>query len=206
MPDAGGGGSGGGGAGTPGTRNSPVPGYGVSGSRAEKKYPLKANFGPGFELMSEDGEFQFQFHQETQFDAREFDPNGDDFARSGFVFPRVRAFFNGRVTKPIEYTVSLNRGFGGLDVLDAFVNFRYDDRAQLKVGRFMTPFNYEQFAIQNMWLFAPERSLFTSNLGLNRQLGRAALGHRSSSSGSTTPSASSTARGTRSRTSTRPRT
>ena len=26
----------------------------------------------------------------------------------------------------------------------------------------MTPFNYEQFAIQNMWLFAPERSLFTA--------------------------------------------
>ena len=121
--------------------------------------------------MSEDGEFQFQFHQEVQFDAREFDPNGDEFARSGFVFPRVRSFFNGRVTRPIEYTVSINRGFGGLDVLDAFLNFRYDDRAQLKVGRFMTPFNYEQFAIQNMWLFAPERSLFTANLGLNRQLG-----------------------------------
>ena len=156
--------------------------------------------------MSEDGEFQLQFHQEAQFDAREFDPNGDEFARSGFVFPRVRAFFNGRVTKPIEYTVSLNRGFGGLDVLDAFVNFRYDDRAQLKVGRFMTPFNYEQFAIQNMWLFAPERSLFTANLGLNRQLGRAALGHPLRASGSITPSASSTGRGTRSRTSTRPRT
>jgi phosphate-selective porin OprO/OprP len=121
--------------------------------------------------MTEDGEFQFQFHQEVQFDAREFDPNGDEFARSGFVFPRVRSFFNGRVTKPVEYTVSINRGFGGLDILDAFLNFRYDDRAQLKVGRFMTPFNYEQFAIQNMWLFAPERSLFTANLGLNRQLG-----------------------------------
>jgi phosphate-selective porin OprO/OprP len=156
---------------TPGGRLSSVPGYGVSGAQAEKKSPLKANFGPGFELMSEDQEFQLQFHQETQFDARAFDPNGDDFARSGFVFPRVRAFFNGRVTKPVEYALSFNRGFSTLDLLDAFVNFHYDDRVQLKIGRFMTPFNYEQFAIQNMWLFTPERSLFTSNLGLNRQLG-----------------------------------
>ena len=59
-------------------------------TRAPKtKTPLKANFGPGFELMSEDGEFQLQFHQEVQFDAREFDPNGDEFARSGFVIPRA---------------------------------------------------------------------------------------------------------------------
>ncbi|AGA30180.1 OprO/OprP family phosphate-selective porin [Singulisphaera acidiphila] len=156
---------------TPGGRRSPIPGYGISGATAEKKSPLKANFGPGFELMTEDKEFQLQLHQETQFDARTFIPHGDDYARSGFVFPRVRLFFNGRITQPIEYTISLNRGFSGLDLLDGFVNFRYDDRAQLKVGRFMTPFNYEQFAIQNMWLFAPERSLFTSNLGLNRQLG-----------------------------------
>ena len=110
------------------------------------------------------------------------------------------------MTKPVEYTVSINRGFGGLDILDAFLNFHYDDRAQLKVGRFMTPFNYEQFAIQNMWLFAPERSLFTSNLGLNRQLGVQLWGIALRASGSITPSASSTARGTRTRTSTRPRT
>ena len=50
--------------------------------------------------MTEDEEFQLQVHQETQFDARSFDPNGDEFARSGFVFPRVRLFFNGRLTKP----------------------------------------------------------------------------------------------------------
>jgi len=156
---------------TPGGRRSPIPGSGVSGARAEKKIPLKANFGPGFELMTEDQEFQLQFHQETQLDARTFSPHGDEFARSGFVFPRVRAFFNGRLTKPIEYTLSLNRGFSGLDLLEAYVNFHYDDRFQLKVGRYMTPFNYEQFAVQNMWLLAPERSLFTSNLGLNRQLG-----------------------------------
>jgi phosphate-selective porin OprO and OprP len=156
----------------PGGRLSPVPGYGaVTGAQAQKKTPLNGSFGPGFELMSEDEEFQVQLHQETQLDLKEFDPNGDAFARSGFVFPRVRLFFTGRLTKPWEYAVSLNRGFSSIDILDAFLNYHRDDRMQLKAGRFMTPFNYEQFAIQNMWLFAPERSLFTANLGLNRMIG-----------------------------------
>ena len=48
----------------------PQPGNGDSDSSVEKKRPLKGNFGPGFELTTEDGEFQLQFHQETQFDAR----------------------------------------------------------------------------------------------------------------------------------------
>lgn len=156
----------------PGGRRSPVPGYSaVSSSKAQKKASLLTNFGPGFELMSDDEEFQLQIHQETQLDYKVFEPHGDIYARSGFVFPRVRLFFNGRVTKQWEYTVSLNRGLGAIDVLDAFVNYHSDDRLQLKAGRFMTPFNYEQFAIQNMWLMAPERSLFTANLGLNRMLG-----------------------------------
>ncbi|WP_435017688.1 OprO/OprP family phosphate-selective porin [Tundrisphaera sp. TA3] len=162
----------------PGGRRSPIPGYNaVSGSKAQKKVPLGASFGPGFELMSDDEEFQLQVHQETQLDFKEFDPNGDQYARSGFVFPRVRLFFNGRVTKPWEYTVSLNRGLGSIDILDAFVNYHQDDRLQIKAGRFMTPFNYEQFAIQNMWLVTPERSLFTANLGLNRMLGVQAWGN-----------------------------
>ncbi len=153
-------------------RNPAAPNYqGVSGAKSSKNTPLQADFGPGFQLQSSDGEYQVQFHQETQLDYRAFDPTGEEFARQGFVIPRVRAFANGRVTKGLDYMVSVNRGFGNLDILDAWVNFHPSDKFQVKLGRFMTPMNYEQFAIQNMWLIAPERSLFTSNLGLNRQLG-----------------------------------
>jgi phosphate-selective porin OprO/OprP len=40
----------------------------------------------------------------------------------------------------------------------------------------MTPLTYDQFAIRNIWLPTPERSLFTTNLGLNRQVGGMAWG------------------------------
>src|SRR5262249_32614349 len=71
----------------------------------------------------------------------------------------------------IEYVFSINRGLNSLDLLDAFVNFHPDDRFQVRFGRYMTPLTYDQFAIRPMSLPTPERSLFTTNLGLNRQIG-----------------------------------
>ena len=47
----------------------------------------------------------------------------------------------------------------------------FDDRFELKFGRFFTPLPYDQYAISNYWLPTPERSLFTTNVGLNRQFG-----------------------------------
>lgn len=139
---------------------------------AEARRPLRGTFGPGFEFQTEDGEATLQIHQETQIDYRAFDPTGEEFARSAFYLPRARIFFTGRVSKPWEYMFAINQGFANnFTVFDAWLNYRPDDRLQFKIGRFMSPFNYEQFAISNMWLIAPERSLFTSNLGLNRMLG-----------------------------------
>ena len=38
-------------------------------------------------------------------------------------------------------------------------------------GRYFTPFTYDQYAISNYWLPTPERSVFTTNVGLGRQIG-----------------------------------
>lgn len=154
------------------TPDSPVPSYmSITPGRPRDRVPILGSFGQGFEFESEDEEFMLQVHLESQTDYRAFDPSGEGFARNGFFAPRNRILFGGRATRSVEYLLSINRGFGDLNLLDAWLNFRSDDRIQFKIGRFMTPFNYEQFAIQNMWLIAPERSLFTSNLGLNRQYG-----------------------------------
>ncbi len=96
---------------------------------------------------------------------------------SGFYLPRQRIFFSGNITKPIEYVFAINRGSGSLNVLDAYLNFHFDDRLQLKMGRFFTPMFYEQYEISNYWLMQPERSVFTTNLSLHRQFGAMAWGH-----------------------------
>ena len=155
----------------------PEPRYRISNITNPKKIPLKANFGPGFQLQTDDEEFRLQIHVLSQVEARVWG-NGDQTPpNSGFFLPRQRFFFNGRITKPIDYVFSINRGLNSLDLLDAFLNFNFDERFQFRIGRYMTPLTYDQFAIRPMWLPTPERSLFTTNLGLNRQIGAMGWGY-----------------------------
>lgn len=133
--------------------------------------PQQAIFGPGFQLQSVDKAFSLQIHYESQIEARIWSEPDQLPANSGFFLPRQRIFFNGNISQPVEYEVAINRGVNNINLLNAFLNFRFDDRFQVRVGRFVTPLLYDQFAISNYWMPTPERSLFTTNLGLNRQIG-----------------------------------
>jgi phosphate-selective porin OprO/OprP len=85
-------------------------------------------------------------------------------------------YFDGRITKPIEYQISFQQAYDRFNLLDAFLHFNYDKRFQYRIGRYKTPYTYEFYKI-NVWdLFAPERSLFNVNFALNRQLGAAFSG------------------------------
>ncbi len=147
------------------------PRYRISNITSPRKIPLKANFGPGFQFQTEDEEFRLQIHVLSQVEARVWGNGGQTPPNGGFFFPRQRFFFNGRITKPVEYVFSINRGLNSIDLLDACLNFHPTERFQVRLGRYMTPLTYDQFAIRPMWLPTPERSLFTTNLGLNRQIG-----------------------------------
>lgn len=144
--------------------------------RTGARLPIKGYFGPGFEWETDGGEFQLQFHNETQVEYRQFDHTGQGTVHDGFFLPRQIWAFAGRITKPIEYFTSLQKGFGDVNVRDAFLNFRYDERFMVKAGRYKVPFTYEYYAISNQDLMAPERSLFSINFGDNRELGVMAWG------------------------------
>ena len=150
--------------------------YPRSGKLGSGRSPLKADFGPGFRFETDDDEFRLQVHFESQIEARIWAQGDQVPANSGFFLPRQRIFFNGNITKPIEYEFSINRGLNNINLLNAYINFHFDDRFQLRFGRFFTPLTYDQYAISNYWLPTPERSLFTTNVGLNRQIGLMALG------------------------------
>ena len=82
-----------------------------------------------------------------------------------------------RLTKPIEYNVSFQRAYTTFNVLNAYTNFNYDPRFQVRFGRFKTPFTYEYYRLHVWQLIDPERSLFSVNFQGGRQLG--AMGHGS---------------------------
>lgn len=141
-------------------------------SPKSKNVPTKSSFFEGFKWETEDGEFTLNFHNETQIETRTYtQADMDPVDQFGFDVPRMRMIFNGRITKPIEYNVSINKGLGSLDLLDAYLNFNYDDRYQFRIGRYRVPFTYDWYALNNQFLPTPERSVFAINEGYNRNLG-----------------------------------
>ncbi|OJW20862.1 MAG: hypothetical protein BGO49_29060 [Planctomycetales bacterium 71-10] len=138
--------------------------------------PTRSFHEHGFRWHTGDEEFELQFHNETQLDFRAYEQaNSSPVDQVGFYINRMRLYFNGRLTKPIEYSVSVNKGLADLDLLDAYLNFNYDRRFQLRVGRYRVPFTYDWYALSNQFLPTPERSIFALNYGYNRNF--AFMGH-----------------------------
>ncbi len=158
--------------------STPAPGYSLPNLARNRRLPLGGYFGDGFRFLTEDEELGLGIHIESQFDARVWSQRDAVPANSGLFLPRQRIYFNGNITKRLEYEFSINRGLGGsINILNAFVNLHLDDRLEIKLGRYFTPLTYDQFAIGNFWLPTPERSLFTTNVGLGRQIGAMAWGY-----------------------------
>lgn len=133
--------------------------------------PARVRFGPGFQIQSEDSEFQIEIHDLTQFDGRFYLQGEQQPVHTTYLLPREWFILTGRLTRPFEYYVSFAQGIDNVNLLDAYLNVNFTPRAQLKLGRYKTPFTYEFYALGINSFPTPERSLFFNNFGLNRDLG-----------------------------------
>src|SRR5512135_2208565 len=139
--------------------------------------PLKASYDQnyqrrfGYLLQSENQEFELRVNGLVQVDSRIYEQQNQNPVVSDIDIPRARIYFTGRVTKPIEYQISFRRTVNTFDLLNAYLNFNYDDRLQLRFGRFRAPYTYEWAKLSNWELTTPERSPFAANFGPNRQIG-----------------------------------
>ena len=167
-----------GGVGVPGQSFPPVPQpqNRFDSPATLEDLPGRFRFGPGFELMTNDEEFIFQFHDLTQIDYRGYLQGGQDPVHDTFGLPRQWFIFSGHITKELGYFVSLQNGFDTVSGLDMFLDLNYDRRLQVRMGRFKTPFTYEFFVEPIQGLITPERSMFFNNFGENRDVGLMAYG------------------------------
>lgn len=163
--------------GAEGTGGRVGPGEEISeGTQKVRRRLAKVEFAEGLELSSPDDEFKLTFHNLTQAEFRGFPNDQQGLLQSQFYIPRLRWYFTGRVTKNIEFYTNISRGYGSLDILDAFVSYRIGDRLRFRAGRMKTPYTYEFYSIGSGDLIAPERSLYANNMASNRQMGMMALG------------------------------
>lgn len=159
-----------------GLTSPPAPGEGRP-PKARKRLPLSGFYDLdyssryGYVLQSENEEYELRFNGELQVDSRNYPQQNQTPVVRDFNIPRARIYFSGRVTRPIEYQLSFQRSNNSLDLLNAYLNFRYDERLQLRIGRMRAPFTYEWAKLSNWEFLQPERSPFAANFGPNRQVG-----------------------------------
>jgi phosphate-selective porin OprO/OprP len=131
----------------------------------------------GFHFAAPDREFGFAFSGMTQVDGMVYSrPTPGLETSSGFYNPRSRIYFEGNVTQPITWEFSFQNFYDTVQLLDAYVNFNYDPRLQVEIGRYKNPFGYEFYRIHVWDLMAPERSLWANNFEANRRFGIMAHG------------------------------
>ncbi|MEW4570769.1 porin [Tautonia sp. JC769] len=139
---------------------------------------LLGKVGEGFELFTPDEELSLGVRVLNQVDFKAFAPGDLDPATSGLYLPRTRFYLAGHLTKPIEYEVSFQRSLEGvLDLLDGFVNFRFDEGFQIKFGRSLVPYSFDWYDHLEPYFITPERSLYPLNFGLSRQAGLMGWGY-----------------------------
>ena len=90
-------------------------------SSSKNKSPVKVQFDEGIEFSSEDDEFKLNFHNLTQAEFRSFPSQDLGTLKDQFFIPRQRWYFTGQATKNVEFYTVINRGYGSLDLLDAFM-------------------------------------------------------------------------------------
>jgi phosphate-selective porin OprO and OprP len=134
-------------------------------------------FGDGLQWNSQDKYFRLIFHNLSQLDLREPIQQGQPL-HGGFIIPRQRWYFEGKVGDYADFVTSINRGYGTLDLLDSYVDYSVNrEYLKFRVGRFKMPSQYEYIDIAEADLIGPERSLFVANFAANRQLGAMAHGY-----------------------------
>lgn len=139
----------------------------------ERPLELEAEFQDGFGLVSKDEEFELKFHILNQVDFKSFWPvDQSPAAQNGIYIPRMRVYFEGKLSDPFRYEISLQRSVeGAFDLLDANLDIRFSEALQLRLGRTLIPYSYTWYDHLEQYFIVPERPLFPLNFGLSRAAG-----------------------------------
>lgn len=130
----------------------------------------------GFLFSSDDDELQLKVRGLFQGDYHHYTQTNQTPVTNGVYVPRVRLYFQGRLSKPFEYEISFQRGYDNFDLLNAYINFNFSDYFKLRFGRYKTPYTYEYYHAERSKLLLPERSVYNLNFQGNRQVGLMAHG------------------------------
>lgn len=123
----------------------------------------------GVSVMSGNSNFIAQFHGVLQIDSRTYFHDGVNNGTDGFLLRRARPIFTGTVYRDFDYNLTPDFGGNTVQIVDAYLNYRYNSALQVQTGKFKAPIGLEHLVSDRDLLFN-ERTLVT-DLVPNRDLG-----------------------------------
>jgi phosphate-selective porin OprO/OprP len=125
--------------------------------------------GSGVSFSSGDSNFTAQIHGLAQLDSRTFFQDGGLNGNDGFLLRRARPILTGTVFHDFDYNFTPEFGGSTVQILDAYLNYRYRPELQVQAGKFKSPIGLENLQSDPATPFN-ERSIVT-DLVPNRDLG-----------------------------------
>jgi phosphate-selective porin OprO/OprP len=136
----------------------------------------------GFILRSNDGNYSIRFGADLQIDNRNFVDGSSASLTDQTLLRRVRPTISGTVYKYIDYYIRPDFGQGSVVLYEAYMQFNYFSRANLRVGKFKPPVGLERLQSDDDTSFI-ERALPTllvPSRDIGYQIGGDLVKHRAS--------------------------
>lgn len=144
------------------------------GPPADDVIPLrlryKYNFGGGYlNIASPRETVVINLQNQVTLDGTFFDRPDMPTQEQGFNIPFNRTYLYGNVTESWQFQLATQSFLGQFNILDAFVNWRYDDGFNIRVGRGLSPMLYEYYAFSPAWEPVIDNSMLFQLAGKRQQ-------------------------------------
>ena len=136
---------------------------------AAKTAPKLSIGSSGLIASSANSNFVFSLKGLLQVDSRTFFDGSGAKGNDGFLLRRARPIFQGTVYRDFDFLFAPDFGGSSVQIFDAYINYRHEPWAQLRVGKFKAPVGLELLESDANTAFN-ERSL-ASDLVPGRDLG-----------------------------------
>ncbi|HEY7328642.1 MAG TPA: porin [Gemmataceae bacterium] len=136
-------------AGLPGGEGPAIPGI---GDNFPMRLSYRYNAGGGYtSLSTPDGKFSVNLQNLVALDGTFYDKANINTTWKGFNLPFDRMYLFGNITKDWDYQIAFQEALGSFNILDLWLNFRLNDKFNVRFGRMVTPFLLEYQTIWPGW-------------------------------------------------------
>ena len=109
--------------------------YAAAAAKTQPRLKLDAS---GFTLSSADTNFSISLHGLVQLDSRTFFAD-HNIVNDSFLLRRARPIITGTVFHDFDFNLTPDFGGSTVQILDAYLNYRYRPELQLQAGKFKSP-------------------------------------------------------------------